>query len=380
MFSKKIIFLLFLLMFLFTVITPVLVYNKLIFVVLLLVSLHKPSIYSHSPLIIFLIFLVGFCISFLGNRIDRELSIQFLVSVSILFLINIIVKYDINLDKIVKIAGLVICFFTLFFFYFIVINLGEMPSDLISDFYFKNMSGAYGSREILDGGTELFHLGTVPFLFIPFTVFLISYVTSRKLFDILCLILITIVIVISGSRGLVITCLINFILIIMYHSSKRNRIIIVSIIVPTIYFLVSFLYSQTQVFNITEESNGVKVGHFNSFLKNINTFNLLFGDGLAAYYFSSGRNAFVAHTELTPIDMIRYFGFIQAVILFAVLLFPIKNVINYANDKKIYVITFVLYLIFSITNPILFNSFGLLVVLWYWSKVLIVKKQDNENL
>ena len=97
---------------------------------------------------------------------------------------------------------------------------------------------------------------------------------------------------------------------------------------------------------------------------------LLFGEGLAATYFSSGYNALTAQTEITLLDMARYFGLPLTALLYAALLFPTPQGSSYHEENRSAVVIFLLYLSISMTNPVLFNSYGLLVVIWYWSRIL----------
>jgi hypothetical protein len=139
--------------------------------------------------------------------------------------------------------------------------------------------------------------------------------------------------------------------------------------VPLAIIILAYLLSQTNIFSSNEFSNQIKIGHIESFMENINVKNFLIGDGLGSYYFSKGVNGMLAHTEITPMDMLRYLGFILTPFLYCAILFPSKVIRNYL-DNKVYFLLFILYLIASLTNPIMFNSFGLLIVLWYWQKII----------
>ena len=120
----------------------------------------------------------------------------------------------------------------------------------------------------------------------------------------------------------------------------------------------------------------MKLGHFESFIDSSNFINLLFGNGLAAKYFSKGTNSVLAHTEITPVDMIRYLGVVLAFLLYFVIIFPTKRINAYFGNNILYIIIFLIYVLNSMTNPTMFNSYGLLVVLWYWYKIL----KEEENL
>jgi hypothetical protein len=97
---------------------------------------------------------------------------------------------------------------------------------------------------------------------------------------------------------------------------------------------------------------------------------MLFGEGLASYYYSSGVNQTVAHTEVTPLDLARYFGLPLTVVACLAFLFPLLKRDAYSGKARAAVVIVVIYLGISLTNPVLGNSYGLVVVLWYWSVIL----------
>jgi len=49
--------------------------------------------------------------------------------------------------------------------------------------------------------------------------------------------------------------------------------------------------------------------------------------------------------------------------------FPVRKIGSYIGGNLLDVAIFVIYLLLSFTNPIMFNSMGMLVILWYWSRL-----------
>jgi hypothetical protein len=86
----------------------------------------------------------------------------------------------------------------------------------------------------------------------------------------------------------------------------------------------------------------------------------------------------MAHTEITPLDMARYFGVVLATLLYFTIVFPTLRLKRYGGRNRIWLIAFLLYLVLSATNPVMFNSYGMLVVLWYWSKLIGVSRPMTE--
>ena len=131
------------------------------------------------------------------------------------------------------------------------------------------------------------------------------------------------------------------------------------------------------LFNSNESGNSIKLKSAGSFIEWANGFHLLYGNGLASYFYSSGRGYAVAQTEITVLDNIRYFGIFGALALYFYIFFPKKGI----KFKEFYIpfIIMLLYTLMSITNPVLFNSYGSLVVLWYWSSIINNKEYKFEN-
>ncbi|MEJ2905645.1 hypothetical protein WAE58_24590 [Pedobacter panaciterrae] len=333
----------------------------------------KNRIYTSAPIVVFCIFLFGFLLSFFGVA-DRALSNQFMVSVAVLFLIYPIHRYQIDIDRIVKRSGMWLSVFTGVFFLAVVTFPGNPISNVLT-FIFDNYSaGSYGLRDFSEEATLSFHIGTVPFLYLPFALFFLSYLKDKKRKNILGMLVIFPAIVASASRGLWMVSLISLIVIYFLNLRLSTKIIFVLISIPIVVSVFGYLIANTVLFSSGEESNSVKIGHITSFFDQLDWTNFFIGNGLASFYYSSGSGVMKAHTEVTPLDMLRYFGFILTPILYTAIFFPIKNLRAYIGENRFYTLIFVLYLINSFTNPIMFNSYGLLTVLWYWSKILNSEK------
>ena len=374
--------LLFLMFFIFTVLFPIGYFNKVLFFLLgvvHLVNIKSIKLVTISPIIVLFIFSFGFIVSFI-NKVDIDLRLQFFFSVLILFLIYPIYKSKINIDFIVKITGIFIIVYTGLAAIIILFNINFPNSDFIKQLYFEYSLGAHGLRDFkFDSIT--FHIGTVPFLYLSLNLFLISFMQKKSFLKLFVIILTIIVIFLSGSRGLIISSILGVSYIIYVKSKFFFKVIFVGALFITSIFLLIFLIKHTIFFSYNETSNNIKMGHMNSFFNNLNLFNFFVGDGLASIYYTTGLNAYKAHTEITPLDMFRYFGFLLTPVLYYVIVFPINNFKYYLGENKIYVVLFLIYLANSFTNPTFFNSYGLLIVLWYWSKILNKsKKMVNEEI
>ncbi|MFN0290508.1 hypothetical protein [Pedobacter helvus] len=368
-----------------TLLFPVFVLNKVFFVAIFAVMLYdlkaNNKMITIAPIVVFIVFALGYLMSLFSSvAIDRAMSNQLMLSVLVLFLIYPIIKYKIDIDKVVKISGIVLIIFTGIFFLLIVTFLGNPVSSLAYDIFEKYGNGSSGLRSFSEEASLTFHFGTVPFLYLSTCLFFYSYLKNRKRLNLVAILISLPALIVSTSRGLWIICIIGMFLIFFLNLRLGAKILLVCIAIPTFLSLVSYVLVNTNIFSSEEESNDVKIGHVTSFIDNINPVNLILGDGLGAYYYSKGSGAMKSHTEVTPLDMFRYFGLILTGILYLSIIFPAKNISSYLGEKRFFVAIFALYLINSFTNPIMFNSYGLLIVLWYWSKILTFDSVENEKL
>lgn len=360
---------------------PVAIFNKLIFFVIIsfsVINYKHCKLKTTAPFVVFFIFTYGFIYSFF-NTVNRELALQFFLSVLVLFLIYPIIRYKIDINKIAKVCGLLIVAYTSISFLVVVVFVDLPISSLYYDFFSNYSAGSNGLREFVEDRTLSFHIGTVPFLYLPFCLYTISFVENKKVINLLAIILLFVIIFISASRGLILSCLMALVVIIFFKSSLKSKIIFVTLSIPVIVVLISYLLTKTTVFDSGEESNSVKLGHYESFKEHLSFFNFFLGEGLASIYYSKGTQSLKAHTEITPLDMLRYFGFILTPILYLVIVFPTKKISSYIGYNLLYVVLFLIYVINSFTNPTMFNSYGLLLVLWYWY-IIFRKKNDLEKI
>ncbi|TDO77443.1 hypothetical protein EV143_104207 [Flavobacterium chryseum] len=356
--------------FIVTLLFPVIIINKMVFISIILLMVFNYKIYRFktiAPFVIFLIFLWGFIHSFFYYS-DRAISLQFFLSTLVLFLIYPINKYKIDLDRIAKVSGIIMVIYTWISFF--IVTTGLPFSDAYYDFFFNYSTGSYSLRDFVDDGIITFQMGTLPFLYLSLVLYYVSFLKEKKIGKAIILLIFFVTLALGGSRASILTTIITLVMITFIKSSNINRIRFLFISIPVVITVGSYILINTNVFDKGEVSNAVKLGHYNSFWENLNFFNFFLGEGLASYYYSEGAHAFKAYTEITPLDMLRYFGFILTPILYIYMLFPIRRITAYFGENFLFFVTFFMYVVNSMTNPTMFNSYGFLIVLWYWSKIL----------
>jgi len=364
-----------LLFFLTTLIAPTAIANKLVFILLIasyglrVILKGHLSLPTFSPFIVSLIFIYGFVLS-LQTESDFHLSVQLLTTTANLWLIYIIYDSRMDIERIVNISGVVLAIAT-FLFYLASSELIKFyGADYLLGFFNSYSNGSSGTKQYTGELINFYRLGTVPFLFLPACLFFRKYLESRKLSPLLPLTMILLAILVSLSRGLIIAVAFGFLSILFFRQKVIGRVWLVACSAILVVMVALYLSATSTALSADDYSNMVKLGHMSSFIDNLSPAGILFGDGLAAYFYSIGVESYVAQIEITLLDMLRYFGILLTVILYFSLAFPVAAVRAYAGHRTGYVVLFLIYLLISMTNPVLFNSYGMLVILWYWSKII----------
>lgn len=358
-----------------TLLAPVTIWNKLLFLVLIIwtiflflgVKTSRPKV-VWSAFGVIGIFMYGYAISmaFPGN--DRALAMQFLLASFLPILIHFVEFYKINLDKHAQMCGRVLVAWTLIFYGALQYSDFPYAEQIISWFRDANQA-ATSERDFLgDSPLQTFALSTVAFLFVPWCLTIIRIRDQFRWVDLLWLILLALCMLVSGRRGTVGVALLFVAYVFLTTGPSFSRLIFSAILFIGLIFYFPLVLSETDIFSGGEVSNAVKIGHFDSYFNQLNWARSVFGSGLGSFYFSSGSNEWKQHTELTPLDLARYVGIPLAASFYFILLWPRLFRRPFSGQRHLILCAFSLYLLLSVTNPVLINSYGMLVVVWFWSK------------
>jgi hypothetical protein len=326
----------------------------------------RVKIVSFSPIIILTIFLYSFLIS-MGSDFSDSLRQQLFLVCSSLFLIYYIKFTDVCMDDVAVVAGVVLSLSTLLLLLSVVYDITAVYS--VFDAY--GSIGA-GKRDVGNGVQDFFRLGGLPFLFISFSVLINKISKKFEFWNVFFLILISFCIILSSTRSILVGC---FLIVVFMFAKKHIVLSIYLAFIAFVYFLLNFNPSGG-FFDAKDFGNAIKLKDAMSFLDWANVSNILFGEGLASFYYSGGRGYFVAQTEITFLDNIRYFGVILTLVFYMAILFPTYKKLSFKVEGGFYFAVMSIYILMSITNPMLVNSFGFIVILWYWSNVLNVTKRE----
>lgn len=364
-----------LLFFLTTLIAPTAIANKLVFLFLIASYGLRVALKGHvslptfAPFIVTLIFIYGFALS-LQTESDLRLSVQLLTTTANLWLIYLIYDNRINIERIINISGVMLALAT--FIYYLASSeiMNSHGADYLLGFFNSYSNGASGPKHYTAEPIYFYRLGTVSFLFLPACLYFKKYLESKSLSTLLPLMMILLAILLSLSRGLIVAVVFGFLSILFFRQNVIGRVWLVTCSAILVVMIALYVSATSTALSTDDYSNMVKIGHMLSFIDNLSPAGFLFGDGLAAYFYSVGVERYVAQIEITLLDMLRYFGIFLTVILYFSLAFPVAAVKAYAGHRTGYVVLFLIYLLLSMSNPVLFNSYGMLVILWYWSRII----------
>ncbi len=121
-----------------------------------------------------------------------------------------------------------------------------------------------------------------------------------------------------------------------------------------------------------EASNIVKYGHLTSYMQLFEQHPLymLVGQGIGTRFYTIGFHRFTFVTEWTYLELLRRYGLFSILILFTVL-FPLKQMWQHRRNSFCFGLmgTYVAYLLMAGTNPLLFSSTGMIVILTAYSYI-----------
>ena len=108
---------------------------------------------------------------------------------------------------------------------------------------------------------------------------------------------------------------------------------------------------------------------------NDNPFSLVSGSGFSSVFYSEGRKEFVSNAELSYWILLRRVGIPLFIVFMSMFLYPVYRLMK-DESQRLIAIGYLFYLIIAYTNPLLYGSTGMTVVLVMYYLCHI---QDNKN-
>ncbi|MBD3749611.1 MAG: hypothetical protein IE931_08950 [Sphingobacteriales bacterium] len=312
------------------------------------------------------------------NLDDYTFAVGFIKSAVTIFLIMILYDLKINLSYSLFKFSLLIPIIIIPIYVSLLID-----SNLIIQIneYVKSKDIAKFSRRNFYGyEIIMLYYRTSPLLVFPLAFYMNAFLYGKKKkisFIFSGIFLFTLIL--SGTRAnmlagvtIIVFCLFSYLI------KKKNKFPLVFMTLISIYIIITFI--RTLSFKQTDESSHIKSEHLNSYISLFeqNPHYLLFGSGLGSKFYSSGNGYYVSQTELTYLDLIRWFGIPITLIFLLLILYPViylssNKLINNKNSNLI--IAYFSYLFIAGTNPLLVSSTGMLAIITMYSSVAICKRE-----
>jgi hypothetical protein len=169
----------------------------------------------------------------------------------------------------------------------------------------------------------------------------------------------------SGTRNNLIFGLLTPLLVLVWYSSKRQRLAFLTLVLAGVAVASTYGSDIVQaMFDPMDVSNDIKLTHLHDYMRLFSDrTTLLFGQGLGSYFYSSGFGTATSITELTYFEFIRNFGLILAMVYFGLLLYPLTKLRETVFREGHYLLlAYGCYLVICISNPLLISSNGMLVL------------------
>lgn len=303
---------------------------------------------------------------------------QLMKECTVILILLPLASENIDLTKYIVRWGLLIAVMTLAL---AVLNF-TMPLAFIAvrDYLLEKDNAFIGPRNLVGMGIGSFYYKSVGVLVFPAAYYLTDILDRpKKSLSILLFMVVIAAILCTDSRAavlgvsIVISSLVFRKLQTTIGPEAALSILLVTMVLSIGYFA-KYLQSG-------ESSNAAKIGHIRSYAVEYDThpIYLLSGQGADTVFNSQGFQAKTTITELTYLDMIRWFGIPEAAVIIIAFIYPVFK-LSLENGGTFYLaLAYAVYLIEAATDPLLICSMGLMVVSSIWGVALMNKHSRSTS-
>ena len=346
--------------------------------------------FSYTILFIF-IPIITVCIYYLFNLNFPKNALLYLKSYFIIILIISTLYFKQDLFPIIaKILSLLSI--TIILIYLTVILYPQSYSEIRQWLEFHGLANL--DNRIYQDYLKILSIG---FVTAPMILFVIPYyyyklVRSKKIINRIFFFLIIfancLALIMTGIRTSMLSV---FILIFMlFLVDGKNRIFKLLFILAITSSLYLFFYDYLNnlilsFFNPKEESNAIKIASLYDYIIIFSDpYYVLFGQGLGAETYWPSRSELTPYyssiTELTYFEIFRWYGLFIGFLIIILLSYPLIKVFNDNNLRQHVYIKYIscgylIYLISCFTNPNLFNSMGITILVVYYTSIKLLQKK-----
>ena len=273
--------------------------------------------------------------------------------------ISLINSPQINICKLFSYCLLLLAI-TILIIFFLYVS-GIVPIDLFYGFGDHYGLFTLGERDFGPITINRVYFHTSPMLIFGTFYFFDKYRTTRLIRYFLCVFLLSLALLLSGSRNNMIMAIAPFV--IWVHQYGTLRVKFLSLFTLFIVFLYLLLETNivTSLFDKTEKSNADKIGYLPIYMKIFSDpVTFVMGDGLGSYVYFP-EEGYLNNTELTYFELLRRFGIFGALI-YLVLMFKPVFLLYHQRQNRWMAFSLLMYLVMIFTNPFFFSSNGMLIL------------------
>ena len=353
-----------------------------------------------APVIIIAIFVYGYVRAMFGTN-DMALARQFLLGTGMFVLIYPIEEFEIDMQALMLIiAKIYIAIYAIYVIDAINIMDYTVPGFVksfaglfdngitraIGDWLMVLGGGWMRYRKIFSGNGMMIYLGSISFILVLISALYIDFFRTKKWANLIWAMVGMLLSFTAGQRACMLFIPATLCVITWLQLNRKWKRIFFGMLMIAAAAAFIYLLRNTSIFSFTDRSNAVKIGHLICYFEQLNLKQTLIGDGLASFYlttYSPTTQEMLAQTEITFLDHCRYFGIPLSLTIWLGMVFPkwngmIKDIRKWNIwQVKEELAVLIIYFVWAQLNPVLFNSFGLVIVLWYWS-VLFKKTQKGK--
>lgn len=353
-----------------------------------------------APVVIIAIFVYGYVRAMFGAN-DMALARQFLLGAGMFALIYPIEEFEIDMQALMLIiAKIYIAIYAIYVIDAINIMDYTVPGFVksfaglfdngltraIGDWLMVLGGGWMRYRWIFGGNGMMIYLGSISFILVLIGALYIDFFRTKKWANLIWAMVGMLLSFTAGQRACMLFIPAALCVITWLQLNRKWKLIFFGMFMIAAAAAFIYLLRNTSIFSFTDRSNAVKIGHLICYFEQLNLKQTLIGDGLASFYlttYSPTTQEMLAQTEITFLDHCRYFGIPLSLTIWLGMVFPkwngmIKDIRKWNIwQVKEELAVLIIYFVWAQLNPVLFNSFGLVIVLWYWS--VLFKKTQKGN-
>lgn len=178
-------------------------------------------------------------------------------------------------------------------------------------------------------------------------------------------------VLISGTRAnVIILCLLAACYLCFLQTNKTKRsiaIVVVLILAVSILIDGRVIDFVIDMFRRKSDSDSTRAGHLKGLFEvwRSNPLKFFIGSGYSSEFYSYGLNEYIANMELSYWNLLRQVGLIPFFMFMVAYIYPIVKMIKQRKNYE-FIMAYLGYLIIAYTNPLLYSSTGVTLLLFMY--------------